>query len=143
MTRKIITVTDEDSITEATQKMQNADVGSVVVQKNNKIIGIMTDRDVVLRSSALGASPDDMSCGQIMTADTITARSDMVIDDVADLMISNQIRRIPVTENEKVVGMISLADIAQARNQNEEASQVLKSVTRKTDGTNRVGVNHG
>lgn len=132
MTKKIISVNENDPVLNATQKMKDADVGSVIVNKNNRLVGIVTDRDIVLRSSAMGVSPDTMTCAEVMSTSVVTAEPNMDIDEVANLMSSNQIRRLPVAESGRVVGMISLADITQSRGNSDEAHNVLRNVTKKS-----------
>ncbi len=132
MTRKIICVNENDPVLNATQKMKDADVGSVIVNSNKRLVGIVTDRDIVLRSSAMGVSPASMTCGEVMSTSVVTAEPDMEIDEVASLMSNNQIRRIPVAESGRVVGMISLADITQSRGSSREAHSVLRNVTKKS-----------
>lgn len=135
MTSNIVSVCDNSSIKEAAQKMRDADVGSVPVEENNQLVGILTDRDIVLKSVAEDMNTDQVKCKDIMSGNVITATPDMDVDDVADLMSHNQVKRIPVVENKNVVGMISLKDLSQARTFEDEAGDVLNDITEDSFNT--------
>lgn len=130
MTKKVISVNENDTATDAAQKMKSADIGSVVVHNNNGLSGIITDRDIVLRNIATGKSADS-TCRDIMSSSLITADPEMSVERAAELMSSNQIKRIPVVENGKTVGMVAMADIVQAGVGEEEKDKVVEGITKQ------------
>lgn len=130
MTKKVISVNENDTAADAAQKMKSADIGSVVVQNNNGLSGIITDRDIVLRNIATGKSADS-TCKDIMSSRLITADPEMSVERAAELMSSNQIKRIPVVENGKTVGVVAMADIVQAGVGEEEKDKVVEGITKQ------------
>lgn len=129
MTSDIIAVTDDTSIKEAAMKMRDADVGSIPVEEDHKLVGILTDRDIVLKSVAEDLNANQAKCKDIMSKDVITVAPDMDVEQVVHLMSDNQVKRIPVVENHNLVGMISLKDVSQARSFEDEAGEVLNDIT--------------
>ncbi|GKX28026.1 CBS domain-containing protein [Vallitalea longa] len=129
MTSDIVSVCEDTSIKEVARKMRDEDIGSVPVEDNNQLIGIVTDRDIVLKTIAEDVNVENAKCKDIMTKDVVTATPDMNVKDVADLMSHNQVKRIPVVEDKNVVGIISLKDLSQARTYEDEAGEVLNDIT--------------
>ncbi|QUI22459.1 CBS domain-containing protein [Vallitalea pronyensis] len=129
MTSDIIAVTDDTSIKEAAMKMRDADVGSIPVEEDHKLVGILTDRDIVLKSVAEDLNANQAKCKDIMSKDVITVAPDMDVEQVVHLMSDNQVKRIPVVENHNLIGMISLKDVSQARSFEDEAGEVLNDIT--------------
>lgn len=127
MTSEIVSVCGDTSIKEAAEKMRDADIGSLPVEENEELVGIVTDRDIVLKTVAEDLNSSQVQCKDVMTKDVITATPDMNIDDVAHLMSENQVKRIPVIENKNVVGMISLKDLSHTCE--NEAGDVLNEIT--------------
>lgn len=131
MTKKIISVEKDDSILDAAKKMKDAGVGTVAVKDQGKIVGIITDRDIVLRNVAENQAAEQRKCGDIMTSNVATAAPDTAIEDVVQIMSERQVKRIPIVEQNSIVGMISLADIAQTRGKKRDAGDALKDITDK------------
>lgn len=129
MKSNIISVCEDTSIKEAAKKMRDEDIGSVPVEDNNQLVGIVTDRDIVLKTVAEDMNIDSTKCRDIMSKDVVTATPDMNVKDVADLMSHNQVKRIPVVEDKNVVGIISLKDLSQAKTYENEAGEVLNDIT--------------
>ncbi len=136
MTTDVVSVSEGSSIVEAAQKMKRADVGSLPVEENDRIVGIVTDRDIVLRNVADEHDPNRETCGEIMSTDVVAVDPEMSVEEVSRLMSSHQIKRIPVVENDRVVGMISLKDISQTRDLQDEAAETLNDIT-ESDSDNK------
>ena len=115
MSTNISCITEESSVSHIAQQMQREDVGSLpVCSQQGQLLGMVTDRDLVLR--ALARSIDDLSsltAKDIMSLHPVSITPDMDSHDAALVFSSHRIRRLPVTENEKLVGMLSLGDLAQ------------------------------
>lgn len=111
MTSDVDTCTPQSTLQEVAAKMKEIDVGSIPVVDNDKLVGIITDRDIVTRGIAENVSLDS-AVSEILSSDIVTGNKDMTVEDAAELMADHQIRRLPIVENDKVVGMVSLGDIA-------------------------------
>lgn len=129
MTQNVISVDEEESVLKASQVMRDANVGCVPVVRGDELVGIITDRDIVLRNVADGEDVDNISCKSVMTDDLVTCSPDMDVNELTELMSKHQIRRIPVVKNGKVIGMVSLGDLATQRNMQDEAEEALKNIS--------------
>lgn len=129
MSTNVKTVDQGQPIEEAAKVMRDENIGSVPVEEYNKIVGILTDRDIVLRGVAQEKDQDYCVCGDIMSREVVACEPDMELEQVAQLMSMHQIRRIPVVENGHCVGMISLGDLAVDQHTNEEAGEALSDIS--------------
>lgn len=111
MTSEVDTCMPNTTLQEAAAKMKEINVGSIPVVDNDKLVGIITDRDIVVRGIADNISLDT-AVSEILSESTVTGSKDMSVEDAAELMADHQIRRLPIVENDKVVGIVSLGDIA-------------------------------
>lgn len=102
-----------ESLRFAAQRMRDLDVGSLpICGDDDRLQGIITDRDIVIKCVTGGGDPAAMTAGELAQGKPVTVRSDMDVSDVLQAMESHQIRRVPVIENHRLVGMISEADLA-------------------------------
>ena len=101
-------------VTDAARIMRDADVGAVIVSKGDEVAGIVTDRDIVVRGLAEGRDPQSLTVGDVATTGVKTASPDDSIDDALTRMERDDIRRLPVVENGRPVGIVSLGDLARA-----------------------------
>ena len=129
MTRSVAYVSPSTSVTETAQIMQKHNIGSVPVVDNDNLVGIITDRDIVVRNIAHGNDPKFTPVSDVMTTNVITVAPDADMEEVAAKMATNQIRRIPVVENSKLVGILAIGDIATDRRFNTEASEALTEIS--------------
>ncbi|WP_432776847.1 CBS domain-containing protein [Brevibacillus gelatini] len=129
MTKDVATVTLKDNVYEVACKMRDWNVGVIpVVDEKNDVIGIITDRDIVIRGLAEkheGSTATEV----VMTKDIILGRPDMTVDEAAKIMAQHQIRRLPVVENGKLVGIVALADMAIRQVHHDEASDALQEIS--------------
>ena len=109
--------------------MKEHNVGAVPVCDGDKIIGIITDRDVALRSVAAGKSPQDQTVREIMSSNPVIGRPEMNVVDASRIMSERQIRRLPIVDNDNLVGIVSLGDIAVRPNLEQEAEHALSSIS--------------
>ncbi|MDQ2087505.1 CBS domain-containing protein [Herbivorax sp. ANBcel31] len=130
MTKSVAYVEPAKNIVEAAQLMQEHNVGSVPVCDQTGIVGIVTDRDIVVRNVAHGKTPQDTKIQDVMTSQVMTVTPDMDIDDVTKMMAHEQIRRVPVIENNQVVGIVSLGDVASDIRFDMEASEALSEISK-------------
>jgi CBS domain-containing protein len=134
MSTDIVSLNSEDSIMRAAQIMKQFDVGSVPVCNQEKLVGIVTDRDITLNSVATGANVNQQKISDVMTSNPTTGRPDMDIHDAAKIMSDQQIRRLPIIENNNLVGIVSLGDISIDPHLQDNAEYALKNISKP--GTN-------
>lgn len=105
---------ENENLLTAAQMMRDLGVGSLPVCGNDdKLKGIITDRDIVIKSVAAGRNPADMKAGSLAQGEVIWIDADADVEEALDIMERHQIRRLPVIDNHRLVGMISEADLAQ------------------------------
>ncbi|MEP6982855.1 MAG: CBS domain-containing protein [Sphingomicrobium sp.] len=128
MTRDVQTVRPDQTVREAASFMLNADAGAIPVTEGERLVGMITDRDIAVRGVAEGHGPDT-PVRDLMTNDIVAARLDDDTDDVAARMSEAQVRRLPVIDDqEKLCGIVSLADLSQ-QGEGEAAEQALQGVS--------------
>ena len=128
MTTDVQTVSADQTAREAAGFMLRAEAGSIPVCEGDKVIGIITDRDIAVRGVAEGRGPETL-VGELMSDGIICAHADDDIRDVAQRMSREQIRRLPVLdEEERLVGIVSLGDLARETD-GEPAQKALEGVS--------------
>jgi CBS domain-containing protein len=122
-------VSPDAAVATLAQKMKRYDVGALPVGANDRLIGMVTDRDIAIRAFANGKDISKLTAKDVMTKGIIWCTADSSTSEVAHLMESNQVRRLPVIdENRRMIGMISLGDISHAASQRTTA-EVVKAVS--------------
>lgn len=109
-----ITVAPEDTLGEVAEKMTTQNVGAVIVKDHGRLIGILTERDM-LRAMAARVHTSDARVRQWMTADPITASVDLSLDEAAQVMLDNGFRHLPVVDGQTVLGVVSLRRVLGGR----------------------------
>ncbi|SFX45133.1 CBS domain-containing protein [Thermoactinomyces sp. DSM 45891] len=132
MSTDLQVLSPDDNIYEAALMMRQKDVGIIPVCENGKICGVVTDRDLVIRGIA-EKRPNSSQIGEVMSDELVTGSPDMTVDDVALLMADYQVRRLPIVENEMLVGVVSLGDLAVHMPYMNEASEALNEISHNTD----------
>ena len=114
MTRDVHTVSPEETVRRAAQLMDELNVGANPVSDGQKLVGMITDRDITVRSTATGEAPDQTRVGDVMSTDVRTCYATQTVDEVLDEMADVQIRRVPVIDQQshQMVGIVSLGDMA-------------------------------
>lgn len=131
MTKDVTYIDPTAKVTEAAQMMQKWNVGSIPVCDNNGVVGIITDRDIVVRNVAHGKSPQDTIVKDVMTTNVSSITPDMDVSTASDIMAKSQIRRLPVVDNNSIVGIVSLGDIATDRRSNTDAGDALTDISKQ------------
>ena len=127
MTPNPRTVSPDDSIESAARIMRDEDTGAVPVVQNGRPVGMLTDRDIVIRAVAAGGSA--RSVREIVTERFISVSPDATTREATDLMSEHQIRRLPVVENERLVGIVSLGDLAVKEAKDRRVGDTLQSIS--------------
>jgi CBS domain-containing protein len=129
MTDQIACVQPQTSVVETAQLMQKHDVGAIPVCEGEKVLGIVTDRDIVVRNVAHGKDPSLTPVRDIMTTSVKSITPEMSLSQAASMMAEQQIRRLPVVENDRLVGMVSLGDLATKANTDMELGRTLGEIS--------------
>lgn len=129
MTKNVAYINPASTVVEAAQLMQKHNVGSIPVCDQSGVIGIVTDRDIVVRNVAHGNNPQSTKVQDVMTSSIATATPDMDVSAVSKIMASSQIRRVPVVENNKLVGIVALGDVATDAKYDTEVADALAEVS--------------
>lgn len=130
MTSNVFKVNETQSVQEAAAIMSEHNIGAIPVTNNNgQMVGIITDRDITLRTTAQGeASQTPIS--QVMTAQQVVQGTpEMDVHQAAELMAQQQIRRLPVVENGQIIGMVALGDLASDQQLGNEAGEALSNIS--------------
>ena len=127
MTSNPRTVSPEDTIQNAARIMRDEDTGVVPGVENGRAVGVVTDRDIVVRAVADGQL--DRPVREIVSGDVITARPDMSTKEAAQLMSEHQVRRLPVVENERLVGIVSIGDLAVKEGSDKRVGDALQDIS--------------
>jgi CBS domain-containing protein len=112
MTKEVTSLPRDATVLDAAKFMTDMNVGSVVVvEDGNKPVGILTDRDIMTKATALEKDPRALRVRDIMISPVVTVSADKDIEDVTNLMNTHKVRRFPVVENGRLIGVIALDDI--------------------------------
>jgi CBS domain-containing protein len=112
MTHDPRTVSPDDTVLDAARQMREGDVGDVLVVDGGKLAGILTDRDIVVRAVADGRDPSDVRVSDIRTEGVATLTPDQPLEDAIRLMRDQDVRRAPVVQDGRPVGILSIGDLA-------------------------------
>ncbi|HET7202244.1 MAG TPA: CBS domain-containing protein [Steroidobacteraceae bacterium] len=113
MTREVTTVSPDARLTDVARIMRDEDIGSVPVAQGNELLGMITDRDIVIRALADGDGIESRTAGDVMTAGVQCCREDQNVGDVLKDMGDQQIRRLPVVDDaRRLVGIVSIGDLS-------------------------------
>src|SRR5918992_1607386 len=134
MTERPRAVTPQTPLNEVAEVMETEDVGSVPVVEDDRLVGIVTDRDIVIRAIAKGKDPRGMPASEASTRELVTVSPDDDLSDALKLMAQYQVRRLAVTgEDERLVGVVSQADVAM-HVKDKEAGELLEGISRQPQG---------
>lgn len=123
-------VGQNDTVREAARIMREADTGVVPVVDGNKILGLITDRDIVVRGIADGKNVTDSRVSELMTKSVRTVRDDARVDEVLKLMSSSDVRRVPVVNaSDELVGIVSIGDISINTSKDDKVGQAIESIS--------------
>jgi CBS domain-containing protein len=128
MTPNPRTVSPGDSIQSAAAIMRDEDTGVVPIVDNGRAVGVVTDRDIVVRAVADG-NQLNQTVGQIATNAVVCATPDMSTREAAQLMSDHQVRRLPVVENERLIGIVSIGDLAVKEGKDGRTGDTLQAIS--------------
>ena len=130
MTRDVRMVRPDQTIREAAHMMAELDIGALPVQDNDRLVGMITDRDIAVRAVAEGRGADTQ-IRDVMTNEIKYCYEDQTIDEVTRNMGEQRLRRLPVlNRNKRLVGILSLGDLAREESSQDEAGEALCGISR-------------
>jgi len=134
MTKEVVVVDPKSSLKDAAQKMRIRDIGFLPVCEGDQILGVVTDRDIIVRSTAEGTNPNTSLGRDLITTPAVSCFDDQDVEEAARLMEEHQIRRVIVLsrDDNRLVGVVSLGDIARGSTRKTSA-EVLQSVSEPTN----------
>jgi predicted transcriptional regulator len=113
MTKNVLTAKVDDMLSDAAEMMKEVNIGILpIVDDENNLVGVITDRDITVRAVAKGVDLNDAMVGDFMTPSPLTIGPDINVEDAADMMADAQVRRLPVIQDGGLVGIVSLGDLA-------------------------------
>lgn len=130
MTKNVAYVSPNNTIVETAQLMQKHNVGSIPVYDQTGVVGIVTDRDIVVRNVAHGKNPQNTKVQDVMTSMVTTVSPDTDVSEATEIMSKQQIRRLPVVENNQIVGIVAIGDMATNNRYDTEASKALSEISK-------------
>ncbi|MGG0457243.1 CBS domain-containing protein [Bacillus mycoides] len=132
MSTHIVHCTPLDNVYEAAVKMKEESVGLIPVIENQQVVGLVTDRDLVIRGIA-EKHPGSNQITNVMTTNIVSVSPDDSIEKATELMAQYQIRRLPVVESGQLVGMLALGDLAIRKSADDQAGFALSEISEHTE----------
>lgn len=130
MSTNLVTVSPEENASVAARLLSRHNIGALpVCTKDGRLKGMLTDRDIVLRCVAANEDPQQLKISDIMTRKVYSVDSQESLEQASALMSAQQVRRLPVQEQGKLVGMVSLGDVAKAPGCRTEAAKALEDIS--------------
>ena len=129
MTREVRACEPSATVIEAAKVMAREDIGPVPVVDDGRLVGIVTDRDIVVQVVAAGRDVNSTTVGDIASRDLVTVSPDDNLDDALTLLAERQVRRLPVVEGDRLVGIVAQADIARL-GKDKKTGEVVEEISR-------------
>ncbi len=129
MTPSPETVEPDQLAVEAAKLMKQADAGMIPVVQNGELLGTVTDRDIVVRAVAEGKSPESTTVGEIASRDLVVVQPEQELAEALSLMARHQVRRLPVVEDGRLIGVIAQADAAREGDE-REVGEAVEQISR-------------
>lgn len=132
MTKNVVTVSTDDTVLHVAKLMTNYNIGCIpVVENGQKVLGVITDRDIVIAMAKYNRDPENTLAVNIMTSGIYSVKPDAELSQALSLMKKQQIRRLPVIENDNLLGMVSLGDVAVYANHTDtEVGEALTEISK-------------
>ena len=128
MTQSPVTCEPDATVVDVAKLMEREDVGPIPVVEGDRLVGIVTDRDLVLRVIAPGRDPQQTSVKDVISKDIVTVSPDEDLERALSVMTEKQVRRVPVVEGERLVGIVAQADVARAADE-ERTGEVVQQIS--------------
>lgn len=136
MSRNVETCTLLDNVYEVAVKMKENDVGAIPIVDGDHLVGMITDRDIVVRGVA-EKHPGSSKVEEVMSDELVTVGTDTTIDEAASLMSRHQIRRLPVVDGQKLIGIVSLGDLAVRDKLDHQTNLAIEKISEHENISNK------
>ena len=134
MTERPRALDPKTPLNKVAEVMESDDVGAVPLVEDDRLVGIVTDRDIVVRAVAKGKDPSGMPASEVSSRELVTVHPDDNLSDALELMARYQVRRVAVTgEDDRLVGVVSQADVARA-GKDKDTGQLVEGISREPQG---------
>ncbi|WP_338752832.1 CBS domain-containing protein [Bacillus sp. FJAT-52991] len=127
MSSNVACCTSQDSMEAAASKMESLNIGAIPVVNNGQVVGMVTDRDLVIRGLA---NQQGSTVSDVMSNNIVSISPDASLEEAAALMAQHQVRRLPVIENGQLAGIVSLGDLSTKEQANESAGSALSNISK-------------
>jgi CBS domain-containing protein len=134
MTKDPVTLGPQATLGEAATLMRQEDCGSIPIVDGGRLVGIVTDRDIVVRAVAAGKDARTTAVSEVMSADPVCISPDTDVDEAAKVMADRQIRRLPVVEDGKLAGILVIGQIARREPDEQQTGETLKEISQPKSG---------
>lgn len=134
MTRDVATLGPSAPCAEAATLMRHEDCGSIPIVENGRLVGIVTDRDIVVRGIAAGKDARTAPVSEVMSADPVTIAPETDVKEAEEVMAQRQIRRLPVVEDGRLAGILVIGQIARRERDEERTGETLKEISQPRSG---------
>jgi CBS domain-containing protein len=131
MTTGVESTTSTDALRDAARSMREGDFGSMPVVDDGRLVGMLTDRDIVVRGVAQGLDPTTCRVGDVASREPVTVAPDQDLDDAIELMARHRVRRLPVVADGRLVGVVSQADVALGAKESK-TGKVVEEISQPT-----------
>jgi len=132
MSRRVELGSPNMSLVEAAKKMRDGDFGMLPISEQDRLVGMITDRDIAIRAVAEGKDPNHAYVGEVMTSKVLYCFEDQDVNEVVKNLGDNQIRRLPVlNRDKKLVGILSLGNISHSDAKSENVDEALAHISQK------------
>jgi len=111
MNRKVFVANPDVTVKEAAKIMTQYRIGSLIVMEDKKIVGIITELDILWKVVAGGLDPETTQIKDVMTKNVITVQANQTVEEAAELMVENEVKKLPVLDNHKLVGIVTATDL--------------------------------
>jgi CBS domain-containing protein len=132
MTENPRSISASASVVDAARLMREADIGSLPITDDDKLVGMITDRDITTGVVAEAADPETTSVGDVSSRDPISVEADQDLEEAVQLMSRHQVRRLPVVENDRLVGIVAQADIALGENE-QKTGELVEAISEPSE----------
>jgi CBS domain-containing protein len=137
MSANPLSIGTANSVVEAARLMRDRDVGSLPVVEDERLVGVITDRDIAVRVVAESVNPQSITVGDVASRGAITAAPEQDLDEALRLMAHHQVRRLPITEGDRLVGMLAQADLAHEEDR-KKVGEMVEAISDPSEPARRI-----